>query len=447
MRKIAATFLALLFIVPFMAKGQEYHPSLDSIEINLKANVKFLTDSARLGRGAGTPQEAEVAEFLYNQLERMGVVLLSPRTGDDFFIAQGDTLHSRNVIGVVEGSDPVLKNEYVVIGAHFDHLGAMDINIDGVTRKQVFYGADDNASGVATLIEVAKQVAAQPYLFKRSVIIAFFGAEELGMAGSWYFLNRSFAEADNIVAMINLDMVGRSGRENEMRVFTADARVEMLEIIDELSNRALSISPKHSPVDYFPSDHRVFYEKGIPIALFTSGVHRDYHTVRDTPDKLDYKQMERLAEYVFAMAENIANRPERIKTAIGRNKEEMKKSKGGETIYTQTTVDKRATFLHGDESQFLNRWVYEYIKYPESAIRNGIEGRVVVAFIVGKDGRVRDVTVVRGVSEELDAQVMKVISASPKWKAAQIKGNPVSVRISIPVEFKLAKSSTFKIKK
>jgi TonB family protein len=401
-----------------------------------------------LGRKAGSAQELDVARYLHNQLEKAGVFMLSPEDGEDFYLTvQGDTIHSRNVIGVVEGYDPKLKNEYVVIGAHYDHLGTSYLKRDGEDQLQIFYGADDNASGVATLVEVAKQVAAQHYVFRRSVIFALFGAEELGMVGSWYFLNRSFSEVDNIVAMINLDMVGRSGRDNRLQVYTADANIELMGIINTLSGRALSIAPQYTPTDYFPSDHRLFYEKGIPVALFTSGVHRDYHTVRDTPDKLDYKQMESLVEYVFAMAQVLSDRDGRIRAASSKRTMEEAPDKGEERVYTQEAVDKRATFLHGTEEQFLNRWVYEYLKYPESAIRNGVEGKVVAEFVVDAKGKVRDVEIVKGVDEELDAQVVKVISASPKWKPAQIKGREVSVKISLPVEFRLTKSPTFKIKK
>lgn len=444
MRRSRFVLLFVLFLMPCMVWGQH----IDSIGICLRRNVEYLTDSARLGRGAGTPQELEVARYLHDQLLKAGVVMLSPRDGEDFYVAlQGDTIHSRNVIGIVEGYDPQLRNEYVVVGAHYDHLGTSLLTRDGKSERQIFFGADDNASGVATMLEVAKQVALQGGLFRRSVIFAFFGAEELGMVGSWYFLNRSFNHVDDIVAMINLDMVGRSGRENTMQVYTADANVELMEIINMLSGRALSIAPKYTPTDYFPSDHRLFYEKGIPVALFTSGVHRDYHTVRDTPDKLDYGQMEQLVEYVSAMVEVIANRDGRIMAASRRNVEQQKEGDAKETVYTQSTVDKRATFLHGDETQFLNRWVYEYIKYPESAIRNGIGGRVIAEFVVDKAGKVKDVEIVRGVDDELDAQVVKVIQASPKWKPAQVGGKNVSVRVSVPVEFKLSKTSTFKIKK
>ncbi|MBE6247595.1 MAG: TonB family protein [Bacteroidales bacterium] len=436
--------VSLLFLAMF--QGRAYAQRLDSIEISLRKNVAYLTDSSMLGRGAGSEQEKRAAAYLYDQLLDAGVIMLTPETGEDFYIVHnGDTLHSQNVIGIVEGYDPKLRNEYVVVGAHYDHLGTSVLKRDGKEVEQIYYGADDNASGVATLIEVARQVASQHFMFRRSVIFALFGAEELGMMGSWYFLNRSFRHTDDIVAMINLDMVGRSGRDNTMQVYTADANVEMMEIINWLSGRALSIAPKYTPTDYFPSDHRNFYQKGIPVALFTSGTHRDYHTVRDTPDKLDYSQMEKLVEYVYSMAEVLANREERIRCATQVKGNGSKDGK--ETVYTQATVDKRATFLHGDEGQFLNRWVYDYIKYPDSAIRNGIEGRVIAEFIVGSDGKVRDVEIVRGLDDEIDAQVVKVIMASPKWKPAILRGKEVSVRVSVPVEFKLSKSGSLKIKK
>jgi acetylornithine deacetylase/succinyl-diaminopimelate desuccinylase-like protein len=185
MRRIHLLLLSALLVLPCAVCAQ----SIDSVGINLKRNVAYLTDSARLGRKAGSAQELDVARYLHNQLEKAGVFMLSPEDGEDFYLTvQGDTIHSRNVIGVVEGYDPKLKNEYVVIGAHYDHLGTSYLKRDGEDQLQIFFGADDNASGVATLVEVAKQVAAQHYVFRRSVIFALFGAEELGMVGSWYFL-------------------------------------------------------------------------------------------------------------------------------------------------------------------------------------------------------------------------------------------------------------------
>ena len=436
MKKITlVTFVLLAVLFCGRSYAQEYEP----IEVTLKKNVEYLANPAMGGRGAGTQGEADAAKYIYDQLLKAGITMLTDERGEDFsFAHKGDTIYSRNIIGIVEGCNPDLKDEYVVIAAHYDHLGTSILKRDGADQKQIYYG-------VATLLEIARQVAQQQYLFDRSILFAFFGAEEYGMIGSWYFLNRSFKHVDDIVAMINLDMVGRSGRDNRIQAYTADANVELMEIMNTLSGRALSLAPSYTPTDYFPSDHRLFYEKGIPVVLFTSGVHRDYHTVRDTPDKLDYKQMEQLVEYVFSLAEVVSNRPERIKAASLHDRQGDGPSK--DKVYTQTTVDKPATFLHGTQQQFLDRWVYEYIKYPESAVRNGISGRVIAEFVVDSNGKVKDVQIVKGLDDEIDANVIKVISASPKWKPAKIGGREVSVRISIPIEFKLSKSSTFRIKK
>ena len=155
--------------------------------------------------------------------------------------------------------------------------------------------------------------------------------------------------------------------------------------------------------------------------------------------------MAHFAEYVYSLTEIAANRDTKIaKSVYG---EHAKQESGKDVIYTQQDVDKRATFIHGDEKQFLEKWVYPYIKYPDTSIASGVEGRVIVEFVVGKDGKVSDVVVVRGLDNEIDDEVIKVVSASPKWKAAQIKNSNVSVKISIPVEFRLSKDREFKIKR
>ena len=234
--------------------------------------------------------------------------------------------------------------------SHLDHLGTNVVNNNGKETLQIYSGADDNASGVATLLETAKLISNNRFMFRRSVIFALFGAEELGMVGSWYFLNRSFKDTNNIVMMVNLDMVGRSTGDNKMQVFTASDNPDLTSIIKTVSEKSIFLKPAVSPVDYFPSDHRLFHEKGIPVVLFTSGVHRDYHTPRDTKEKLDYNQMAHLAEYVYSLTEIAANRDTKIaKSVYG---EPAKQESGKDVIYTQQDVDKRATFIHGDEKQF-----------------------------------------------------------------------------------------------
>ena len=445
-------FLVLLFCgFVTAASAQFMQGRAQGVEKDLVKHVKFITSDSLMGRAVGSDGELKVANYIYDQLEAAGVVMLTPRDGEDFYIAgsiaQGaasqDTIHSRNVIGIVPGYDKELSREYVVIGAHIDHLGINRITVDGEERIQIYGGADDNASGVATLIELAREIANNRFLFRRSVLFAFFGAEEIGMAGSWYFLNRSFKEVENIVMMINLDMIGRSGADNKFQIFTGLRNLELNTIVHNLKQRPASIQPVLSYTDYFPSDHRLFAQKEIPIALFTTGVHRDYHTHKDTPDKLDYTQMEQIAEFGFALAQNIANRSARLPVGVDTHKGETEES----TYYSQRDVDKRAEFLHGDENQFLAKWVYPYLKYPESAIEAGEAGRVYVEFIIEKDGTVSNVAVTKGVSNALDDEVVKVVSASPKWKPAKLRGENVRVKTSVAVDFKLSKNGEFGIKK
>ena len=412
-------------------KAPKYGKKLSSREV-----VEYLASDALAGRDGATRGDTLASDFIFGQMKKLG---LEP-SKQQFNVKKGD-INTFNVYGSVPGR----SGKYVVVGAHYDHLGMGGAG-SGSRRMDtlaIHNGADDNASGVATVLEVAKMVSSGHFMFRRSVIFAFFGSNELGMAGSWYFLNRSFGEVENIVAMINLDMVGRSGRDNSMQVFVAGLNREMTAIANKLSGRALSIAPEQTYTDYFPSDHRNFYEKGMPSVMFTSGVHRDYRTVRDTPDKLDYSQMAHLAEYVYSMALELSDRDARI----AMNPMQQPQQKGKEVIYSPVTVDKMATFMHGGIEKFLEKWVYEYIKYPDSAVRNGIRGTVIAEFVVDEKGKVKDVAVTSGLDDEIDAQVMKVVSASPKWKPATVGGKPVSVKISVPVEFKLAKSASFKIKK
>ncbi len=458
-RKVCVFSLLLGFVLCYNTLSAQFMQGRpEGLERDLQKHVNFMTADSLKGRFAGSQGELAVARYIYDQLQEAGVTMLVPRDGEDFYIAgkagvayegnivRKDTIHSRNVIGIVEGYDPLLRNEYVVIGAHIDHLGINRIVVDGKESMQIYSGADDNASGVAALLEIAREVAANKFMFRRSVIFAFFGAEEVGMAGSWYFLNRSFSEVGNIVMMLNLDMIGRSGAGNEFRIFTGVRTPSLSNIVNELALRPASITPQLASTDYFPSDHRLFAERGIPIALFTTGTHKDYHTPRDLQRYLDFTQMEKIAEFAYALAQSVANLDERLKT-VGTNPEPIDGVKAEKGFYTQNEVDKRATFLGGNEFYFLEKWVYPYIKYPDIAVATGESGRVVVEFIVEPDGKVTNVVIAKGVSEEIDAEAVKVVSASPKWKPAILGGSKVSVKIAIAIEFKLSDKAEFKLKK
>ncbi|MFA5849425.1 MAG: TonB family protein [Bacteroidales bacterium] len=431
-------FIAAALILSFSA---ELFSQTD-VELQLKKHVYALAADSLMGRYSGHKGEEIAYNYITRVLKESDITTLYNRTGQDFsFVSdKGDTLYSKNVVAIIEGYDPVLKNEYVLIGAHYDHLGYNKMQINGKESLQIYKGADDNASGVSILMEVAKDIKRESFNFRRSVIIAAFGAEEQGLVGSWYFTNRAFSYAENINLMINLDMVGKSGGENYPRVYTVLPGVELSTMLKDVSDLPAMISPKIIATDYFASDHQNFSKKGIPVALLTTGIHRDYHTPRDLPESLDYKSMASISRYVFELAKSAANQTRSLpRTAFAEDKQ-VPSSAGKDSsgrVYSTYDVDQAPSFLRGDQRQFLDKWVYDYIKYPQSAMNSGIQGRVIVEFIVEKSGEVSSVEVVKSVDDALDAEAVKVVKASPRWKPGIKGGVPVRVKISVPIEFKL----------
>jgi TonB family protein len=394
--------------------------------------VEVLASDSLRGRGAGTFYEYRAARYIEKKFLDGGLELLYPHPGQDFSIVagDGDTLSSQNVVAYVEGWDSALKDEYVIIGAHYDHLGYNKLTVNGEESLQVFRGADDNGSGVAVLLEVARLVASRPFDFRRSVLFVAFGAEERGMTGSWYFANRAFAPIGNTSVMINLDMVGRGIDGEDVNIYTIFPNEELDYLLGKTSEMPLMISPVIHSEDYFAGDHQTFALKGIPSILVTTKLHNDYHTVNDTPDKIRYPVMEHISQYVFNFVKLVANMDEKLV------REEPSRQIEKEVI-SQSQADKRASYMKGDEKRFLEEWVYHYLEYPEAAVNNGIQGTVVVEFVVDTEGNVVNPVIRESAHHLLDEEVLRVVRVSPKWSPAMLDGNNVNVKISLPVEFRL----------
>jgi len=197
---------------------------------------------------------------------------------------------AHNVVGLLEGSDPVLKNEYVVIGGHFDHLG---MGGDGSGSRApgeiaVHNGADDNASGTAGVIELAQKLSANSKLLKRSFIFVAFTGEEMGLLGSKEFVNKPPVDLKMVNAMINMDMIGRLNPESKtISVGGTGTSVQSDSILRKLEvGRPFKVS--YSTDGYGPSDHASFYSSNIPVFYFSTGAHDEYHTPADDSDMLDY---------------------------------------------------------------------------------------------------------------------------------------------------------------
>ena len=411
----------------------------------MKNHVRYLASAMMEGRKAGSEGEKAAADYVASTFKEYGVDLLTPAGGELFGIKteQGDTLTSRNVIGFVQGYDPVLRNQYIVVGARLDNMGSMTMTVDGKPVERVYYGANGNASGLAILVELARMVQTHSILFRRSVLFIAFGASSQTFAGSWYFLNRSFSDVDKIDAMINLDMLGTGDRG--FYAYTS-SNADMNTLLNMMKGQLQPVHPELTSSEPYPSDHRAFYAKEIPSVFFTTGKYPEHNTYRDTPSVVNCEMMERELEYIYNFTRELANTDMQ---PLFRDMAD--KNKTSDDVVAYYDCDQRPMFLNSqDPRRFLEEWVYKYLKYPESALRNGIQGRVMVQFIIEKDGKVTDVKVVRGVSEELDAEAVKVISASPEWKAGRVNGNKVRTSMSIPVEFRLEKKGgkpSFGIKK
>jgi aminopeptidase YwaD len=219
---------------------------------------------------------------------------------------------TRNVIMILPGEDELLKNEYVIIGAHFDHLGMGGSSSRARDTVAVHHGADDNASGVSEMIELAEKFALTKGSHKRSLIFAAFSGEELGLLGSKYFTDNPMIDLTKVNAMINLDMVGRLQDSSSLQIGGAGTAEGLKDLVKTLSDTNL-IRLTISDEGYGPSDHSSFYGKNIPVLFYSTGAHLDYHTPRDTWDKINYNGMTEISNLIFNVTEYLANNPERLK--------------------------------------------------------------------------------------------------------------------------------------
>jgi aminopeptidase YwaD len=221
------------------------------------------------------------------------------------------TVTTHNVVAMLPGKHPQLKNDYVVIGAHYDHLGMGGTGSGSriPDTVAVHYGADDNSSGVAALIELASAFSLARFQTNRSIIFVAFGAEEMGLVGSKYFVDNTPVPLNQIEAMINLDMIGRLKDEPLLTIGGTGTSEEFNRILGLLEqNRSFSLSLQ--PDGYGPSDHAAFYASSIPVLFFTTGPHDDYHTPKDTWDEINLHGLISIQEFVFDLMHHLANRDE-----------------------------------------------------------------------------------------------------------------------------------------
>ncbi len=218
-------------------------------------------------------------------------------------------VQTQNVVGYLEGSDPLIKNEYIVLGAHFDHLGFGGPG-SGSRRPDttaIHNGANDNASGVAAVLEIIEKIAANP--FKRSILFIAFGAEEMGLLGAKHFTANPLVDLDKIKFMFNLDMIGGMDADSSVITIGGTGTADGLSDLIDAQAENTGLRVEQSTAGYGPSDHAAFYMKNIPVLFFFTGAEDYYHTPADDPENLNYRGIEMIAGYAFDLLTDIANRP------------------------------------------------------------------------------------------------------------------------------------------
>jgi aminopeptidase YwaD len=302
----------------------------------IRADIDYLASDALEGRATGTPGNDSAAAYLAREYARLGLTrIVRPTTCPEMrtgvrecvvgrasylqhFPARSvaaahaglpGELPTQNVIAMQPGTDPTLHAEYVVIGAHFDHLGRSSFSaMDPDAKDAIRHGADDNASGTAAVIELARRFHAVPG--RRPILFANFSGEELGVLGSGYFVEHSPVPLDSITAMLNFDMVGRL-RNDKLIVYGVNTATEMRGIVDS-ANRVQPLAIVAEGDGFGPSDHASFYGKNIPVLQFFTDMHEDYHRATDVASKINIPGEARVIDYAERVARAIADRPSRL---------------------------------------------------------------------------------------------------------------------------------------
>lgn len=282
-------------------------------------DVMMLASDRMEGRLTGSVQDLEAALYIGKAFMENGLVPLEQgyKTAErgtsqsDYFqeysfdARWGEHVLSRNVVGVVPGNDPELSDRFVVVGAHFDHLGWGD-KVETSMRKGVHAihnGADDNASGVAMLLELVRYYTERP--LRKSLVFVAFSGEEVGMTGSSAFLDKFPFDRKRIDAMFNLDMLGGL-QGKEFRINGVGTSRETPLMVDN-AQRSTSLRLLVSKDGYGPSDHAVFYAAGIPVLFFCTSPDETYHTPDDDVDRLNYSGMSLISEVVGNLLEQVGN--------------------------------------------------------------------------------------------------------------------------------------------
>lgn len=337
MKKIGSFALLFLFTMSSCTSSKTTVEELETKNVShylqeiskehLIEHLSHLASDAMEGRKTGEPGQKKAADYL-RTFYKKNKITAAQNTLDyyqnvpsSFMVSSyGPTLKdSENVIAFIEGSE--YPEEYLVLSAHYDHMG--------IENGKIFYGADDNASGTAAVMEMARvfqQAKLEGNGPKRSIIIAHFTGEEFGLFGSKFYTEHPLYPLQQTFADLNIDMIGRvdPAHQNNINYLYLVGSDKISTALHQLSEKAnqdhtqLDLDYKYNaPNDpemiYYRSDHYNFAKHNIPVIFYFDGIHEDYHQPTDTAEKINYDLMRQRTQLIFATAWQLANQPEKIK--------------------------------------------------------------------------------------------------------------------------------------
>jgi Zn-dependent M28 family amino/carboxypeptidase len=301
-----------IFIFLLFACANVFAQSPIAIE-NLRAHIGFLADDSQKGRAPGSEGEAASADYIQDLFKKYNLL---PKGTDEYFqpftYTQSDNPHEadptkgtkragKNVVGFLDNG----AKHTIVIGAHYDHLGedgrgnSLETHPEGLVHN----GADDNASGVAGLLELARHYSEDKKKEAYNFLFIAFSAEEAGLIGSKYFTNNPTIDLKTVHIMLNMDMIGRlNDSTNKLMVYGVGTAPELVELVKK-ENQAFKIVTDSSGIG--PSDHTSFYLKDLPVLHFFTGQHRDYHKSSDDIDKINFKGERSVLEYMTRLVDGL----------------------------------------------------------------------------------------------------------------------------------------------
>jgi len=314
MKKYLLLFFPLLILLVFVIGSSDGPPSDKVLLASLKKDIAYLAADALGGRAIGTIGEQKAAEYLASEFERLG---LTPMGTDGFFqpftVSKPSNPHEAAVIGSksgITGRNVIAfldkkASKTIVIGAHFDHLGMGGEGSLHRGDSAIHNGADDNASGTASLLALA--TIFQHEALQSNLLFIAFSGEENGLWGSNYFVKNPTIDLKTVNYMINMDMVGRLNAEKSLAIHGVGTSPSFEPLLTEVNADQLKLVPSASGVG--PSDHTSFYLQDLPVLHFFTGQHADYHKPSDDADKINYEGLVQVVRYISRLITRLDETP------------------------------------------------------------------------------------------------------------------------------------------